>query len=1016
MIIETTLNIKLRKEQVDNIAKFSQAVKNGQDITIQMIMGGGKTSIIQPILAFLFAQKGALSTVYVPAPLYEAVKTGLQKSLGDSFQQFVYADPFTKELSKDLTYLKNYLSRLREAKDRQAVFLLTPQHKYTLYSALKESYAEDQQERCNLLAEICQECQQTEVAQIDEIDLCLDPTVVYKFPIGKSRMIDKERAKIVSELVLELANDEAFSQKVSIDFIDAFKARRQEKYKIQGKAISETLFENEVKPLLLEKAELLLARRIPNYAQLKTQDTKGYINHFLNNSTPFDSDIQALCPPEKEDILREKIENNTQEDISSEDLPALQLIQKKWDFERERNAWIESSFGENKQLIAICTKAINSILKQSLLKECGSNYSHDPELDTKGIFTARPYLAPNSPKTSIPSDPYELAIYSMQNILFNGIPNKAIEKILGQWRKEALLAGTNFTASRGYREFQRILGNEANRFTLMEDPPQKELIDLLQNKLSKDPQAILNFMELYVFRQIVDFEKSISTTPLAGLTGFNKQRIGYTGTVNPGILPKGMEVYREPGTEGKILMVIDNKLEKDISHIYEFSPDKKGYAEQLIDKFKTEPDLYVFIDSGNWLKDVNLKIWLEKLAGSISTQRPGIQGVVYPDEKGNWLSLEKNSITGAWTPIPFQQSTLKPEQRVTLIPSKHETGTDIKQPPTARALNSVRKNMTLRDALQSVFRMRELFAGQKIDFAISKEVSEHIDPLNKEPLAADILGTYLLENQIDDSFMKNEISTLHSLLEVVEGPVRKKLTDTKLSYEQRKALFSTLENVFITKKMDDPFQEVCQKKRIVYQEKGIDFYINKILDKVDFQNPLITEIFQNRELLKHNLQAAVDFKFLPKSFLISDKNEAQEIEIDIDIEKEQEQQQEQDIDIEHDIDIHTIKGFLKANTYKPLALLISEDLGYQPARLFNIPPSPVDTLLPEELKPLFKQEKYSLEFSNNLFPTTNLISEYHLPGRYLLILKNEGQKDRIVLVSHKDAELIKKGISILHKS
>ena len=437
LILETTLNIKLRKEQIDMISTFADSVKNGQDITIQMIMGSGKTSVIQPILAFLLAKKDALSTVYVPAALYEAVKSGLEKSLGNSFQQFVFADPFTKDLSKDLNYLKTYLSRLQEAKDRHAAVLLTPQHKYALYSALKEAYAENQPARCDLLAEICLLCLQTETAQIDEIDMCLDPTVVYKFPIGKSRMIDRERATMVTELVMELANDEALSRKVSIDFIDAYKLRKNEKYKVQGKAISAELFESDIKPLLIQKAELLLARHILDYTQIKAQDSQGYILHFLNKSTPYDGDIQKLCTPEKEDFLREKLDKNQLEGLSKEDLSALQLIKNKLLFEQERNAWIESHFGVNKQLVAICSKAINSILKQSLLKECGANYFHDPELETKGIFTARPYLAPNSPKSSIPSDSYELAIYSMQNLLFNGVTTKAVEKILAQWRKEA---------------------------------------------------------------------------------------------------------------------------------------------------------------------------------------------------------------------------------------------------------------------------------------------------------------------------------------------------------------------------------------------------------------------------------------------------------------------------------------------------------------------------------------------------------------------------------------------------
>ena len=143
-----------------------------------------------------------------------------------------------------------------------------------------------------------------------------------------------------------------------------------------------------------------------------------------------------------------------------------------------------------------------------------------------------------------------------------------------------------------------------------------------------------------------------------------------------------MQVYREKGTEGKILLVIDNKLEKEVCNIYEFSKDKIEYADQLIEKFKAESDLYTFIDSGNWLKDVTLKTWLEKLVKAVSAKRPEIQGVLYPDEKGHWLSLEKDAFTGKWMPIPQERSALRPEQRLTLIPSKHETGTDIKQPPT----------------------------------------------------------------------------------------------------------------------------------------------------------------------------------------------------------------------------------------------------------------------------------------------------------------------------------------------
>lgn len=1011
LILETTLNIKLRTEQVDTIVKFYNSIHDGQDVAVQMIMGSGKTSIIQPILSFLLAKKGTLSAVYVPASLYETVKSSLEKSLGNAFKQFVFADPFTKELSSNIAYLKTYLSLLQEAKERQAVVLLKPQHKYALYSALKDAYAQNQPHRCNLLADICRECAQSEMAQMDEIDLCLDPTVVYKFPIGKSRMIDPQKAKIVTELVLELTQDETLCRTVSIDFIDAYHLRQNPSYKAQGKAISAELFESEVKPLLIQKAEQLLARHIPNYLKIKSLDTQNYIAHFLHISTPYDQDLRKQCTPENEYRLREVLESHQLEGLSKNDISTLELINNKLLFQKERNAWIEKQFGAQKQLVAICTKTINAILQQSLLKECGSNYYHDPELETKGIFTARPYFAPNSPKSSVPSDSYELAIYSMQNLLFNGVPAKAAEKVLTQWRKEALLFEHNITASPSYREYIRLLGADAQRFRLTDDPPPKELIDILQKKLSKDPKALLDFMDKHVFPQIVDFEKSISTPPLAGLTGFNKQRIGYTGTVNPGILPKNMQVHREKGTEGKILLVINNKLEKDACHIYQYTKEQQEYAEQVIHQFKTQTDLYTFIDSGNWLKDVQFKPWLEKLGRAVSASRPGIQGVVYPDEKGAWFSLEKDPYANTWTSISLEMSTLRPNQRLTIIPSKHETGTDIKQPPTARALNSIRKGMTLRDALQSIFRMRELFAGQKVDFALSKEVSEHIDPQQTMEISAKSLGAYLLINQIEDNFTKNQLATLHRFYEILEAPVRKRLMDTLLPYDERKKLFDVLQNIFVATKTDDPFLEMCQEKRMVPQEKAMSYHIENIVKGLDFKNPLVIDLFQSPEALTQKLLDGVDVTSLPKMLTIGGgSQEANEIEIEIDIEKEQQQQQEQQIELERDIEIHAVNPHLIAHEYKPLAAQVKKTSEYMLHELFALKPNAIETLLPDAVKPLFQQEEYTLEFSQNLFPTKSLASEYHLPGRYLLLLKNPGQKDRILLISHQDADLIKRGL------
>lgn len=1001
LTIETTFNIKLREDQIEKVKKFKAAVDRGDNITTQMIMGAGKTSVLQPILALLFATEGSLSTVYVPASLFEEVKRTLERSLGKSFKRFVFADPFTKNLSKDLSYLQTYLNRLHEAKDRRAIILLTPQDKYILYSALKESYALDNPERCNLLADICRECSQAEVAQIDEIDSCMDPTIIYRSPLGKPKHMVTERAKIISELVLELASDTAFSEKISIDFINSLNARKNSAYKIKGKPISESLFESEVKPVLIKKALHLLTKYIPNYNQIFSEDSEEYIFNFLNKSTPYDQEIRKYCGIDKEEALIDLIESNQLVDVPKNDQAALELILRKINYTKNKNAWIETHFGEYKQQLAICTKAINSILPQSFLKECGSHYSHDPKLKSHGIYTARPYFAPNSPKPSIPSDSYELALYSLQNILFHGIPRAGVEKIFQRWQKDATLSGAHLFDSWGYKEFEKVLGDKAKQFNFAQTPPSKELIDLLEICLSKDTTSILTFMENDVFNQIIDFEDSLSTSPITGLTGLNKQRIGYSATLNLGILPQGMQVYPEAGTEGKIILIVNDKLDNNISKINEFSNHLKSYPDQVIDSFCSELDQFTFIDSGNWLKDVTLSEWVIKLATKINHQRKGIKGVVFPDEKGNWLSLEKDYASQTWVAIPLSRSTLHPEERVTIIPSKHETGTDIKQPPTAKALVSIRKNMTLRDILQSVFRMRQILVGQKVDFALSNDVKGHICENENVTVNTKNLWLYFLFNQIDDHFLKSEITTIHKIQEAIEKPLRLMLDNTAYPYTFRKSIFTAAEKLFITKKIDDPFQEVCQTQRRVNTKRGVEHHIDRLLSCLNFTDPVISNLFQNPANLKTQISSQLDLSCLPKYMEIGGKYGSQEIEIELENEQEREQE------IERDLEIHKLASELESYEYNPLVPLQNES--YSPSDLLNLTYNPIENLLPPDIQPLFKQTQ-DLEYSVNLFPKKEISSSYHLPGRYMLVIKNKEQPDRFILVSHKDANFIKKGI------
>lgn len=147
LTVETCSDMRLREDQIERIRNFYLAWKDERMLVEQMIMGAGKTTVIQPLLAILFAKPDLLSTITTPESLFKKTRSYLSKILGTSYQRLVFSDPFTRDLAKNTAFLKIYLSRLEDAKKIGGVTVFTPQYKYAIYSSLKEAFFDDNQER-----------------------------------------------------------------------------------------------------------------------------------------------------------------------------------------------------------------------------------------------------------------------------------------------------------------------------------------------------------------------------------------------------------------------------------------------------------------------------------------------------------------------------------------------------------------------------------------------------------------------------------------------------------------------------------------------------------------------------------------------------------------------------------------------------------------------------------------------------------------------------------------------------
>lgn len=802
--LETMLGIQFRDDQIKNIQEFIDAIEHDKEVVLQMIMGAGKTSVLQPLLGFLLAKPDALSTVIVPGSLLKTVKGGLAKVLGQSFHLFVTSMDYNRDLSKDENYLKNFLTTIKDAKARGSVFLLDPNQKQSIITSLYEVYEEVRNNpRDNLaiarkttIMEICNFLQLNEADQVDEIDTVYNPQVTFKYPIGAKSVVNTESASLLSEIVLALANDNDISDKVSLDFVKAFKIRRGDKISEKAVALNKDLFKDIVQPKLSSTAIEHLRQKSFVIDGLFTDPLKKkkaelYFPHFLMNSTPFDEEIQAQCLPAKETKIYEELKKESPEvlDRLAKSTPKTTetLIAQKIRFQKKMKTWIKDNvpLQRDRDLIGTCGIAISQVLPNALNKVCGSEYGEDPK---EGAFVARPYDAPESPKTTMFATTEEQVIYSTQQILYYGIPENEARQILERYQEDAkqemqsnnvLLIDTT-----AYKTILKSFKGNLSGFIFLESPLSEKFIKAFQQNASQDNELINLYLRTSVYPQISEYHESLTCTPQA-LGGSSKLQCGYTGTLHEGVLTRTQTAKPEKGTNGRTISAVQSKMEAGRGVTEVLNPvGGKSLSTAMVEKFKNDPDLFVFIDSGGWLKEEKINDYAAKLLMECRESRKDIEGIVYHDKDGTIVCLEldeSDPSKNQFIKVPIALSRLKTTsgKTLTIIGQKYETGTNIPQKANAKAYISIRKDMLLRDVLQSIFRMRQILLNQSVSFGLTTEVSDSI--------ASGILDGLFLDKNFKTLFTTKGVISEQDINTAL-GPLKLLGLDIDLETNIRKSL------------------------------------------------------------------------------------------------------------------------------------------------------------------------------------------------------------------------------------
>ncbi len=826
-LLEVTLDLRLRREQVDNIDRYASS--QGGNAVNQMIMGAGKTSVLQPILSFLFVFSGGLSVVNVPDEHYALVAQNLAKVAGKAFGIYILATPNEQAYRRGMTLSEYglFYQKLEELKKLSGVFVTTPRQKYAMLASYYEAlnlpiinfeHPDTSEAILASTQKICAMMQMEGVEQIDEIHKLSPKEGVFQYTLGKKKMVDFDRGQIVCQLlsrwVTQIINHPE-SLVCRIEVIDYLLKRtsQQETSHQQKSALTEAMFEAHIKPALVEIAMQLLQEK---YAQNQNFN-------FIHG---------------KKEKLRDYLLQDSHYVVH----------------------WLEECAADKekeKQLIGALALSID-LIKSGLMENYGTQFGFaigKNREDESDALVARPYEAAHKPKSTRYAEPYKQVVYTMLGLFAEGIKKESAAEMLSIIRKNIhreIQQGTPLQDTRGYQKYVRICGQVHNAEEILNTKHANALIEFFQKQISSNPEGLLWYMEDQVLQQITFYPHVLRLTP-STLMGFNKVCGGYTGTLREDVLSPLMKPFKEIGTLGSIITAVSKKIQTRTSSLEKVSStDPLAWVKTTF----LQNDAFAFIDSGGWLKDAPLKEFLEGLLRSVSEVRKEIEGIVYHNPKGELSALVQTN-TGEVKELSFHplQHDTTSGRFLTIFCQAYETGTNILQPVGARAIISVRKNMELDDFLQAVFRMRGILTHQQLTIGVTEDLYQHMlsaiidlyldraqpgenlygvqSPRTLEgrrellkrftpdfPLDQKMLWRYLTVNQGESALDNNWLAMVAHLRETIERKLREGLLSGIDAPEVTPRLMKMLSSLVIHSFQDQPTQRVSAAN-----PKKIDTYV-----------------------------------------------------------------------------------------------------------------------------------------------------------------------------------------------
>jgi len=439
---------------------------------------------------------------------------------------------------------------------------------------------------------------------------------------------------------------------------------------------------------------------------------------------------------------------------------------------------------------------------------------------------------------------YTFSLYTKK-----GVDVECLEKVLSRLYRRAILeeeeSGCTRLETKAWKEFEELRGDVPIPLTGYSEELMKQLCDHVNRSFESRSKLICE----QIFPNIEIFREKLSCNPLL-LTEIFAKLISFTGTLMSGSsMHRKLKPTAESGTTAQTLVALWRMRNERVLEI------KKGSPESMLSMLKQADEPCDLIsDAGGYFKEGGN----EGISKVIQTVYG--KAVAYYNDKN-----EKTLLSGD-EKVPLANAAIKESDRITFLDQSHTTGSDIDQSQAAKGWVTIGRNMTLRDFLQAVWRLRGLGKGQVVQYLIDDEVKAII--IEKLGLQADSTITlieileFVIENQCeklgDDNFKayKQELAALiqrllfGSLMRQDLSPINKKAAYTRLRESWIKKQDLSFAEQFgepaLLRPKDEVLKEEAQKCETALNELGSElFFLSGEASSSVLEIPKIVEKYRH---------------------------------------------------------------------------------------------------------------------------------------------------------------------------